>query len=137
VKYQIISGRSSALSQRKELLNMLRVMWRKGDSSLRRIYSSWEELEGNIEIMADGDKPKQVSAHKSCPYCGVTQKIVKPINELFPYGNCESCKRAFHINNDLSVRKLTDEEKENMPAEWVRILEDLGKKKLAIVFKLE
>ena len=125
------------MSQRKELLNMLRVMWRKGDSSLRRIYSSWEELESNIEIMADGDKPKHVSAHKSCPYCGVTQKIVKPINELFPYGNCESCKRAFHINNDLSARKLTDEEKENMPAEWVRILEDLGKKKLAIVFKLE
>jgi hypothetical protein len=125
------------LSQRQELLSMLRVMWRKGDSSLRRIYPSWEELESNIEITADGGKPKHVLAHKSCPYCGVTQKIVKPINELFPYGNCESCKRVFHINNDLSVRKLTDEEKENMPAEWVRILEDLGKKKLAIVFKLE
>ena len=125
------------MSQRKELLNMLRVMWRKGDSSLRRIYPSWEELESNTEIMVDDNKPKHVSVHKSCPYCGVTQKIVKPINELFPYGNCESCKRAFHINNDLSARKLTEEEKENMPAEWVRILEDLEKKKLAIVFKLE
>jgi hypothetical protein len=116
---------------------MLRVMWRKGDSPLRRIYSSWEELESNTEIMLDKNEPKEVSARKSCPYCGVMQKIVKPIDELFPYGNCESCKQAFHINNNLSVRKLTEEEKENMPAEWVRILEDLKNKKLAIVFKLD
>jgi len=125
------------LSERKELLNMLRVMWRKGDSPLRRIYSSWEELESNTEIMLDKKEHKEVSAHKSCPYCGALQKIVKPINELFPYGNCESCKQTFHINNNLSVRKLTDEEKENMPAEWVRVLDDLEKKKLAIVFKLD
>jgi hypothetical protein len=41
------------------------------------------------------------------------------------------------VNNDLTVRKLTEEEEENMPEDWVRILEDLNKKKLAIVFKLE
>jgi len=125
------------LSERKELLNMLRVMWRKGDSPLRRIYSSWEELESNTEIMLDKKEHKEVSAHKACPYSCALQKIVKPINELFPYGNCESCKQTFHINNNLSVRKLTDEEKENMPAEWVRVLDDLEKKKLAIVFKLD
>ncbi|MCW4004790.1 MAG: hypothetical protein NWE95_12860 [Candidatus Bathyarchaeota archaeon] len=125
------------MSERKELLNMLRVMWRKGDSPLRRIYSSWEELESNTEIMLYKNEPKEVSARKSCPYCGALQKIVKPIDELFPYGDCESCKQTFHINNNLSVRKLTEEEKENMPAEWVRILEDLKNKKLAIVFKLD
>jgi hypothetical protein len=37
----------------------------------------------------------------------------------------------------LTVRKLTEEEKDEMPAEWVRILEDLNKKKLAVVFRLE
>lgn len=116
---------------------MLRVMWRKGDSPLRRIYPSWEELESNTEIIIDENESKPVSARKPCPYCGALQEIVKPINELFPYGSCESCKRAFHINNNLSARKLTEEEKENMPAEWVRILEDLEKKKLAIVFKLD
>ncbi len=41
------------------------------------------------------------------------------------------------MNRDLTVKKLTEEERESMPEEWVRILEDLNKKKLAIVFKLE
>ena len=39
--------------------------------------------------------------------------------------------------NDLTVRKLTEEEKDDMPAEGVRILEDLDKKKLAVIFRLE
>jgi hypothetical protein len=125
------------LSERKELLNMLRVMWRKGDSPLRRIYSSWEELEANLDILVEKQRAKAVYVYCSCPNCGITQKIAKPLDELFPYDTCQSCKRPFHVNNDLGVRKLTDDEKEDMPAEWVRILEDLNKKKLAIVFKFE
>ncbi len=125
------------MSERKELLNMLRVMWRKGDSSLRRIYPSWEELESNLDIIMEGQKGKVAHVYRSCPNCGVTQKITKPIDELFPYESCQSCKRPFHVNNDLAVRKLTLEEIEDMPADWVRILEDLSRKKLAIVFKLE
>ena len=116
---------------------MLRVMWRKGDSPLRRIYPSWEELETNLDIMVEEQRTKAVHAYRSCPNCGVTQKITKPLDELFPYDTCQSCKRPFHVNNDLTVRKLTEDEKEDMPAEWVRILEDLNKKKLAIVFRLE
>ena len=116
---------------------MLRVMWRKGDLSLRRIYPSWEELEANLDIMVEDQKTKAVHAYRSCPNCGVKQKITKPLNELFPYETCQSCKRPFRVNNNLTVRELTDEEKDDMPAEWVRILEDLNKKKLAVVFRLE
>jgi hypothetical protein len=125
------------LSERKELLNMLRVMWRNGNSPLRRIYPSWEELEDNLDIVVDEEKSKTQVIYQSCPYCGATQKVTKPLDELFPYEKCQSCKRPFHINKDLTVRELTGEEKENMPESWIRILEDLNKKKLAIVFKLE
>ena len=110
-------------------------MWRKGDSPLRRIYPSWEELEANVDILVKA--PKQVHVYRSCPNCGVTQKITKPLDDLFPLENCQSCKRLFHVNSDLNVRKLTEEEKNDMPAEGVRILEDLNKKKLAIMFRLE
>ena len=125
------------MSEKKELLNMLRVMWRKGDLSLRRIYPSWDELEANLDIMVEEHRKKSESVNRSCPNCGVTQKITKPLDELFPYVTCQSCKRPFHVNNDLIVRKLTEDEKEDMPAEWVRILDDLNKKKLAIIFRLE
>ena len=125
------------MSERRELLNLLRVMWRKGDSSLRRIYPSWEELESNLDIMVEVQRTKTAYVYRSCPNCGVTQKITKPLDELFPYESCQSCKRPFHVNTDLTVRELTDDEKDNMPAEWVRILEDLSKKKLAVVFRLE
>jgi hypothetical protein len=124
-------------TEKKELLNMLRVMWRKGDSPLRRIYPSWEELEANVDILVKAPKPKPVHVYRSCPNCGVTQKITKPLDDLFPYEKCQSCKRPFHINNDLTIRKLTEEEKDDMPAEWVRIREELDKKKLAIIFRLE
>jgi predicted RNA-binding Zn-ribbon protein involved in translation (DUF1610 family) len=87
--------------------------------------------------MVEDQKTKVTHTHKSCPNCGVTQKITKPFDELFPYESCQSCKRPFHVNNDLTVRKLTEEEKDDLPAEWVRIFEDLNKKKLAVVFKLE
>ncbi len=112
-------------------------MWERGDSSLRRIYPSWDDLETNLEIKVDEQIAKTVSTLKSCPYCGAKQKITKPLDVLFPYETCQSCKRPFHVNDDLAVRKLTDDEKEDMPSEWVRILEDLNKKKLAIIFKLE
>ena len=125
------------MDEKTELLHILRVMWRRGDSSLRQIYPSWEDLEANIDITVESQKRKEDFELKPCPYCGVTQKITTPYNELFPYEKCQSCKRAFHVNNNLAVRKLTDDEEEYMPSEWVRVLENLNKKKLAIVFKLE
>lgn len=125
------------LDEKTELLHLLRVMWKRGDSSLRRIYPSWEDLENNLEIKLDAYHTKVVTAQKLCPYCGAVLKVRKPMDELFPYDECKLCKRTFHVNSNLDVRKLTDEEKENMPAEWVRILHALDKKKLAVVFKLE
>ncbi len=124
------------LNEKKELLDILKVLWRRGDSPLRRIYPSWEELVANLDIM-DEAKSKRVFLFRSCPYCGLTQKITKPLDELFPYATCHSCERPFRVNNDLTVRELTDIEEEEMPAEWVRVLEDLSKKKMAIVFKIE
>ena len=124
------------MSERKELLNMLKAMWRQGDLPLRRIYSSLEELESNVDVTVSRKKRSERCAIQPCPNCGVRQKIAKP-EYLFPYHTCRSCKRLFHVNKNLTVRKLTEEEKENMPENWVRILEDLNKKKLAIVFKLE
>ena len=125
------------MDEKTELLHLLKIMWKKGDPSLRRIYPSWEDLENNIEIKLEETHSKSITVHKSCPYCGAILKIRKPIDELFPYDECKSCKNSFHTSSDLEVRKLTDEEAENMPEEWVRILEDLNKKKLAVVFKLE
>jgi hypothetical protein len=116
---------------------MLRVMWRRGDSSLRRIYPSWEDLEANLDIVVDTENQETEFTFGSCPYCGAKQRIEKPKDEMFPYTSCHACKRPFHVNHDLTVRKLTEEEKENMPAEWVRIMEDLNRKKLAVVFRLE
>jgi hypothetical protein len=126
-----------ALGERKELLSMLRVIWRNDNSSLRRIYSSWEELESNFEVVTRHEEQRQHYVHRSCPSCGVTIKVVKPLDELFPYEKCQSCKRPYHINKDLTIRKLMEEEKENLPEDWIRILEDLNKKKLAILFKIE
>ena len=124
------------MNEKKELLNMLKAMWRQGDLPLRRIYPSLEELEANVDITVDREKRRERYAIRPCPNCGVKQKITKP-SDLFPFHSCRSCKHPFHVNKDLTVRKLTEEEKENMPEDWVRILEDLNKKKLAIVFKLE
>ncbi len=132
-----IIGAGQQLSEKKELLNLLRVMWRNGNSSLRRIYPSWEELEANLDIEVDQEESRVHSTFQSCPNCGVTQRIARPLDELFPYDKCQSCKKPFHVDRDLTVRKLTEEEKENMPESWIRILEDLNKKKLAIIFKLE
>ena len=126
------------MDEKAELIQLLRMMWKKGDSSLRRIYPSWEELENNLEIKLEAHHHKKATTEpKLCPYCGVITKVRKPREEFFPYDECKSCGRTFHVNGDLEVRKLTEEEKENMPAEWVRVLNELDKKKIAIVFKLE
>ena len=125
------------MNEKKELLNMLREMWQKGDSPLHRIYSSWEELEQHVDVKTDRTTRKEKYAVQPCPNCGVKQRVTKPLEEFFPYQNCKSCEQAFYVNKDLTVRQLTEEEKEDMPAAWVHVVEDLSRKKLAIVFKLE
>jgi ssDNA-binding Zn-finger/Zn-ribbon topoisomerase 1 len=125
------------VNEKKELLNMLREMWQKGNSPLRRIYSSLEELEANLEIKTEKTTLKEKYALQPCPNCGAQQKITKPLEDFFPYQNCKTCKHPFYVNKDLTARKLTEEEKENMPASWVQIVEDMNKKKLAIAFRLE
>jgi len=124
------------VNERKEVLNMLREMWQKGDSPLRRIYSSWEELEANVEIKTGTARRKENCALHLCPNCGAKQKITKPLEDFFPYQNCKSCKQTFYVNKDLTARKLTDEEKD-MPSAWVQIVENINEKKLAIAFRLE
>jgi hypothetical protein len=124
------------VNEKKELLNMLREMWQKGDSPLRRIYSSWEELEANVEIKTGETTGTEKYRLQPCPNCGAKQKITKPLEDFFPYQKCTVCKQPFYVNKDLTVRKLSEEEKD-MPQAWVQIVEDLNKKKLAIAFKLE
>lgn len=125
------------MNEKKELLNMLREMWQKGGSPLRRIYSSWEELEANVEIKTE-ETTAQTEKFKlqPCPNCGAKQKITKPLEDFFPYQNCIACKQPFYVNRDLTARKLTAEEKD-MPNAWIQIIEDINKKKLAITFRLE
>jgi ribosomal protein L37AE/L43A len=119
--------------EKKEVLGMLREMWLKGDSPLHRIYSSWEELETNVKITSDKEK----HAIQPCPNCGAKQNIAKPMEGIFPYQNCKSCKHPFYVNTDLTVRKLTDEEKREIPGAWFQIVEDISRKKVAVVFRLE
>ncbi len=124
------------MNERKEVLNMLREMWQKGDSPFRRIYSSWEELEANVEIKTGNETRKEKYVFHPCPNCGAKQKITKPLEDFFPYQNCKSCKQTFYVNKDLTVRKLTGEERD-MPTAWVQIVEDINKKKLAVAFRIE
>ncbi len=123
-----------AVNDKKEMLSMLREMWQRGDTPLHRIYSSWEELEAHLDFKAER---KGKHAVQPCPNCGAKQKIAKPLDSFFPYRYCKSCNHVFFVNADLTVRQLTEEEAENMPASWVNIVEDLRKKKLAVVFGLE
>jgi predicted RNA-binding Zn-ribbon protein involved in translation (DUF1610 family) len=125
------------MNEKKEVLNMLREMWRNGDSPLHRIYPSWDELEANVDIKTETVAGKERYTFNACPNCGAKQRITKPLADFFPYQNCESCNHGFYVNKNLTTRKLTEEEKENMPAAWIKIAEDMSKKKLAIVFKLE
>jgi hypothetical protein len=124
------------MNERKELLNMLREMWQKSNSPLRRIYSSWEELEANVEITTRETMEKEKSKLQPCPNCGSKQKITKPLEGLFPYQNCIACHKAFYVNRNLTVRKLTEEERD-MPKAWVQIIEDMNRKKMAVAFRLD
>jgi len=124
------------VNEKKELLNMLREIWQEGNSPLRRIYSSWEELEANVEIKTGNANRKEKYVLQPCPNCGAKQKITKPLEDFFPYQRCASCNLAFYVNMDLTVRKLSEEEKD-LPQAWVQILEDINKKRLAVVFRLE
>ena len=72
-----------------------------------------------------------------CPNCGAKQKVAKPFEGFFPFQNCDSCKNAFYVNKNMTVRKLTEDEKRETPNAWIQIVEDLNKKKCAVVFKLE
>jgi predicted RNA-binding Zn-ribbon protein involved in translation (DUF1610 family) len=121
--------------EKREVLSIFREMWRKADSPLHRIYSSWEELEQHVEIATEETEEKY--AIHLCPNCGVKQRITKPLEGFFPYQNCKTCKQAYYVNKDLTVRKLTEDEKREIPKSWIQIVEDLGKKKCAIIFRLE
>jgi endogenous inhibitor of DNA gyrase (YacG/DUF329 family) len=120
--------------EKREVLSIFRKMWRKPDSPLHRIYSSWEELEQHVDIETGTEANFKV---QPCPNCGEKQKVAKPFEGFFPFQNCDSCKNAFHVNKDLTVRKLTEDEKRETPNAWIQIVEDLNKKKCAVVFKLE
>ena len=123
--------------EKKEILNVLKEMWLKGDSPLHRIYSSWEELEANVKITSETTRSKEKRAVQPCPNCGAKQKIAKPMEGIFPYQNCKSCKHPFYVNKDLTVRKLTEEERREIPGSWFQIVEDINKKKVIVVFRLE
>jgi endogenous inhibitor of DNA gyrase (YacG/DUF329 family) len=120
--------------EKREVLSIFREMWRKADSPLHRIYSSWEELEQHVEIETEKKEKFKI---QPCPNCGVKQKVTKPLEGFFPYQKCKSCEQAYYVNKDLAVRKLTEDEKREIPTAWIQIVEDLSKKKCAIVFRLE
>ena len=123
--------------ERKEALSIFRELWSTGNSPLHRMYSSWEELERNIEVKSDTATTIKKPKIRSCPYCGVKQTITMPLDGIFPYLNCESCKHPFFVQNNLFVRKPTEEEELEIPEAWIRIVEDLTKKKVAVVLKFE
>ena len=125
------------MHEKRELLAMLREMWQMGNSPLHRIYSSWEELEQHVDVQADNKAGQRKHVLHPCPNCGEKQIIAVSVAGFFPYQECAACKQAFYINKDLTVRKVAIEERENVAAPWVQIVEDLKKKKMAIVFKLE
>ena len=77
--------------EKKEVLSIFREMWSDGDSSLRRMYSSWEELERSVEIASEGTSSKEKHT-VPCPDCGAKQSVAKPISGVFPYQKCKSCK---------------------------------------------
>jgi hypothetical protein len=130
-------GHSSPPKQEKKMiLHMLREMWLNGDSALRRIYSSWEELERNLEIKTETASREQRHT-RPCPNCGVKQKVTLPFEGVFPFQTCTSCKNPFCVNKNLTLRKLSDEEKRELPQAWIQIVEDMNNQKVAVVFRLE
>jgi hypothetical protein len=127
---------SQAKHDKTMILHMLREMWLNGDTSLHRIYSSWEQLEANLEIKIETANQEK---HKimPCPTCGAKQKINLALEGIFPYQTCQSCHHPFYVNKDLTVRKLSEEEKRELPGAWIQVVEDLNKNKVALVFGLE
>jgi len=123
--------------ERKEALSIFKELWSIGSSPLHRMYSSWDELERNIEVKSDSVNFTQKHLIRVCPYCGAKQDISKPLDGVFPYLNCESCKHSFFVQNNLSVRKLTEEEEREIPEAWIRIVDDLAKKRVAVVLRFE
>ena len=125
------------MHEKRELLAMLREMWQMGNSPLHRIYSSWEELEQHVDVQAEKKAGQEKHVLHPCPHCGEKQIVAASVAGFFPYQECTSCKQAFYVNKDLTIRKAAMDERENVAAPWVQIVEDLKKKKMAIVFKLE
>ena len=125
-----------AKQEKKKILSMLREMWLNGDIGLRRIYSSWEELEANLEIKSETTSQDK-QAINPCPTCGAKQKIIMPFEGIFPYQTCKSCKNPFYVNKDLTVRKLSKEEERELPEAWIQVVEDMHRKKVAVVFGFE
>jgi hypothetical protein len=123
--------------EKKEILSLLREMWLEGNPTLRRIYSSWEQLETNVAVTSQAASGKHKRVFQPCPNCGVKQAITQPIAGVFPYQNCKECKQPFYVNADLTARKLTDEETREIPGAWFKVVEDLNDKKVAVVFRLE
>jgi hypothetical protein len=128
---------TSGKREKKEILSLLREMWLEGNPSLRRIYSSWEQLEANVTVASQEASGELKRAVQSCPNCGAKQTITAPIDGVFPYQNCKACKHPFYVNSDLTVRKLADEETREIPGAWLQVVEDLSNKKVAVVFRLE
>ena len=123
--------------ERREVLSIFKEMWRKADSPLHRIYSSWEELEQHVEITTERTEKEEKYAVHRCPNCGKRQKITKPLERFFPYQSCKACGQPYYVNKDLTVRKLTEDERREIPKSWIQIVDNLSKKKCAVVFRLE
>lgn len=128
---------TSVKREKKEILSMLREMWLNGNPTLRRIYSSWEQLESNVTITSQAASGKHKRKVQPCPNCGAKQTITQPIAGVFPYQNCKACKHPFYVNADLTARKLTVDEAREIPSAWFQVVEDLNEKKVAVVFRLE
>ncbi len=112
-------------------------MWLNPDSVLHRIYSSFEELESYTELTFETSEGRPPEATHPCPNCGEKQIIRGTPSDVFPYQNCDKCNKTYHINKNLTLRRITDEESETLPAPWVQIIEDIHNRKMAITFKLD
>ncbi len=123
----------SAKQYRRETLSIFKELWAMGNSPLHRMYCSWEELESSIQV-TQGEAKHRV---QRCPYCSAEQNVTRPLDGVFPYSFCQSCKRSFFVESNLKLRKLTEEENVDIPGAWIQVVEDLAKKKVAVVFKLE
>lgn len=123
-------------NKKREILNIFKEMWQNGNSSLHRMYSSWEELENHVEIKEEKTEKSEFTI-QSCPYCATQQPIKTSERGLFPYQNCDFCNQSFFIEKDHTLRKLTSEEIEKMPKSWIQIIEGLEKKKLSIILKID